>query len=523
MAPTGPTQNPDAGRKGAEAAARKAHQEERQRKLDAHREAVKARSLAKAEHRGASYEAQEGLNENPKKTVYQQSHPIGKYAMKGNVDLKNKNDITLKGTVDASWFSMDKKRSTKWYTQLAEDAKLIQSLRPHINANLKGAAGQKINQMIDLLVSMKDADDHYDESVANAKGKVKITNATKLTHIKVVSAFRSIGASKAEIFGSQGVLNYILAFRRAASIVSKKGTTVLRRLKLEDFKKNKNDKFSKFKDIKLSLYPRKKGEKYRETVIKGRDIKAPETEKTEKGKAVEKGPDLSTRLGQVAALKTKLEAEAKKAGMTVEFNIDKTGLYVRQEGKHLSVVNIKSIVKGKGETAFTVNKERYETMNEALKAAKDLISKRIVKNQESQSAKAIDKKKGWVKRMNDYLNRPEIKASLAQHGFKLIEVTGGKQNYAIDSETVEVPANFKYNYNGAEYLIRINGETAKVEILSLIVATVDSPNKATKGQSGVMKLREFSVTTFAKMVDEFRSAAALRKKKEEKMVDKLTN
>ncbi len=212
---------------------------EKQQRADAAKNALAASRSKMTEGVSESVEGYEKL--------YEKNYAVGEYNPEGieNVDL-NRKGIVLKGSTDSFWFK-EKPQSEAFYKELYADARMMMDLYSHLKINNVSLEEEgRLTEMLDKLVYIDNMPSH----------------PQKYSHENFLSTLEGTGYTKSEIYGSNGLLNLILAFRRAASTridtgkVDSKGRKVFkvvrRKLSAEDFKST-DESPAKFKAIELNL------------------------------------------------------------------------------------------------------------------------------------------------------------------------------------------------------------------------------------------------------------------------------
>lgn len=226
---------------------RRAHEEVEAQEAREKKERADAAKRALASSRaGVSEDVAETAEGHEK--LYEKTYALGDYEPEGieNVDL-SRGGITLKGSTDAFWFK-EKPQSEKFYRELYTDAHLFKKLYNHLKIdNIDEDQNDKIAMMVDHLA-------YHDENIPNGD--------SKYSHATFLKIMLDSGFTKEDVYGSKGLLNTLLAFRRAVSTRVDTGTvnvkgkkifrTVRRNLTEDDFKA-KDGETPKFKKIELSL------------------------------------------------------------------------------------------------------------------------------------------------------------------------------------------------------------------------------------------------------------------------------
>lgn len=489
----------EAGRKaGEKARAEIAKEDARVRKA-----AKEARKIAKKQRRTSSVEsAEEATESKEKKEFFRKMYEVGKYGFDKKdklPDLKNKRRVILEGSTDANWFGLDKKRDESWYQKIAEDAVRIKNLRGYIKTNLDPQSQDRIDKLIDLVVVIND------------------TTAVKdrFEHEKWSSTLRDGGFTQEEILGSAGLYNYILAFRRAASEIEG-GKTVRRKLSEKDFMPNKEGN-ARFDSVKLNLGTAKKGPKHRTTIIKGYEVGVGDKEKRGKQDLIE---------DVIIALWDKVKA----AKMTIEFDlVNDSHIYIRAKG-NINVVNIslRNNPKKPGHFMFIVNNKEIENPNDVEVASGRLIDEYFAKDkadrQSAEKAETDKKIQEKIAKTKEFLKNVELKSALAREGFQIAVVERGYVEFADQGEKVRIDADFRIQRGSEDYLIKIDPETGKIKVKSVIVAILE-PSERDKykksSEMGIFTVYEGDTLDASKFVGELKGLKSQVDERERRIMEVL--
>lgn len=465
--------------------------------------AKEAKKIARKQRRTSSAESAEDATESKeKKEFFKKMHEVGKYEFDKKdklPDLKNKRRVILEGSTDANWFDLDKKRDESWYQKIAEDAVRIKNLRGYIKTNLDPESQARMDKLIDLVVIINDTPAVKD----------------RFEHEKWSRTLLDGGFTREEILGSAGLYNYILAFRRAASEVEG-GKTVRRKLSEKDFKPNQEGN-AKFDSVKLNLGKTKKGPKHRTTVIQGYEVGEKDNEKRGKQDLIE---------DVIIALWDKVEA----AKMKIEFDtVNDNHIYIRTKS-NTDVVNISILGNPKkpGSYIFIVNRKEIEDPKDVVKEATKLIDEFAVKDKadkrSAEKAEADKKIQEKIAKAKEFLATAELKSALAKEGFQIAVVERGYVEFADQGEKVRIDADFRIQRGSEDYMIKIDPETGKIKVKSIIVAILDPSERGKYKKSsemGIFTVYEGDTLDASKFVGELKGLKGQVDERERRIMEVL--
>lgn len=419
--------------------------------------ANEARTEARKQRRGSSVSAAEDLADAKErkelKEYFRKSHKLGSYSFDKkdkDVDLTNKKGVKLEGTTDANWFDLNKKRPASWYKELADDAVKIKELRGHIKTNLTPDVQAKMDKLIDVVLQIRD--------VSGDK--------TRFDHDKWNDILMSQAGNKDDVLGSQGLYNYILAFRRAASKKDGK-KTVRRDLSEKDFNVGPDGKV-KFDSINLNLAGDKKGSKFRETVISGYDdAKMPEVK--ENGEFEKSIADMNERLSVL------LESYRAQYGAKIDFVQGKNdrGNYLftmkcdvgLDKPRNFHVRLIKSGEKVKYSLMEIPLRDSliYDSSDEAYKLVKakmDALFKSFKDSYETNKKDAVEKENGdFKKNLDDFFEGHYLKSKRA------VEIN--KQVDGVYSGVKVEGASYGIHMANEQYFVFVNPDFKSLSVKSI--------------------------------------------------------
>lgn len=478
-------------------AAKRAHAEKAGKETELRLAAKEAKKEAKKQRRASSVETAEDLAETKeRKEFFRKMHKVGKYEFDGKdklPDLKNKRRVILEGSTDANWFNLEKKRDAGWYQKIAEDAVRIKNLRGYIKTNLDTQSQGRMDKLIDWVVDINNSSE---------KGRFEHEN----WHTNLTGA----GFTQEEIFGEHGLYNYVLAFRRAASEYEG-GKTVRRKLEEKDFKFNK-DGSARFDSVKLNLGRTKKGPKHRTTVIDGYQV-------DKAGGRQKLMEDMIIRLWD------KVEA----AKMTIDFYGDNQ-IYIRKAGLTLSVViiTIKGNSKKPGTYLYVINGKEMENPAHAEEETYRLIggflAKEKAEKQTLDKAGQTKKLEEKIEKAKKFMKSEELKSELLKAGFQITGVESGSVKHADQYGEIVVECDFKIQKKDEEYLIRIDPQTGKIRIKTIIVAVLNETKKdkyKKTSETGIFTLYEGDISDPKQFISEINKLGSKAKERERKILERL--
>lgn len=486
----------------AREAAKRAHAEKNQEDARLRLAAKEAKKEAKKQRRVSSVESAEDLAEaKERKEFFRKMHKIGNYEFDKKdklPDLKNKRRVILEGSTDANWFDLEKKRDASWYQKIAEDAVRIKNLHGYVKTNLDPGSQARMDKLIDWVVEINNS-----------------LEKDRFKHEKWHTALTGNGFTQEEIFGEHGLYNYVLAFRRAASEYEG-GKTVRRKLSEKDFKPNQEGN-AKFDSVKLNLGKTKKGPKHRTTVIQGYEVGEKDNEKRGKQDLIE---DI------IIALWDKVEA----AKMKIEFDtVNDNHIYIRTKS-NTDVVNISILGNPKkpGSYIFIVNRKEIEDPKDVVKEATKLIDEFAVKDKadkrSAEKAEADKKIQEKIAKAKEFLATAELKSALAKEGFQIAVVERGYVEFADQGKKVRIDADFRIQRGSEDYLIKIDPETGKIKVKSVIVAILDSSERGKYKKSsemGIFTVYEGDTLDASKFVGELKGLKNQVDERERRIIEVL--